>query len=65
MQALSSKLCSQILQTTDIQRALRRPGSETRYISLDEGLNVVIQGVSLLRGSVKLHQLKPACGLLP
>lgn len=46
MQGLSSKLCSQILQTTDIQRVLRSSVSETRSISLDESLNVVIQGVT-------------------
>lgn len=52
MQGLSSKPCSQILQTTDIQRVLRRPVSETRYISLGEGLNVVIQGVTACSGAL-------------
>lgn len=47
MQWLSSKLRSQNLKTTDIQRALRRPVSKNRYhITLDKGLNVVIQGVT-------------------
>lgn len=51
MQGLSSKPCSQILQTTASQRVLRRPVSETRYhISQDEGLNVVIQGVTVCSG---------------
>lgn len=65
MQGLSSKLCSQILQTTDIQGALRRPVPETRYISLDEGLNVVIQVIQPPEGLCELHQYKPAHGLLP
>lgn len=52
MQGLSSKLRSQILQTTDIQRALRRAVPEIRYISLDKGLNVVIQGVTVCSGAL-------------